>query len=89
MTAVLSYVRPDFVNSYPGLCDGQGCEGLKKALTVSGRNLGVLNMTDQNLRADRHDKWTAHNIDNSVLKLRRRRNKHRWVMGGVFEHSWE
>ena len=45
-------------------------------------------MTNQNLRADRHDKWLAHNIDNGVLKLRRRRAPHRWVMGGIFEPSW-
>jgi len=66
----------------------QAGDGLKKALTVTGRNLGVLKLTDTNLREDRHDKWTAHNIDNSVLKLRKRRSKHRWVMGGVVEHSW-
>ena len=45
-------------------------------------------MTNENLRSDRHDKWIAHNIDNSVLKLRRRRAPHRWVMGGIFEPSW-
>jgi len=55
---------------------------------VTGRNLGILKMSDLNLRADRHDKWLGHNIDNSVLKLRRRRAPHRWVMGGVVEHSW-
>jgi len=66
----------------------QAGDGLKKALTVTGRNLGILRMTEQNMRDDKHDKWTAHNVDNSVLKLRKRRSKHRWVMGGVFEHSW-
>ena len=69
-------------------CVMQAGDGLKKALTVSGRNLGILKMSELNLQADRHDKWLGHNIDNSVLKLRRRRSKHRWVMGGVFEHSW-
>jgi len=66
----------------------QAGDGLKNALTVSGRNLGILRMSERNLRADKHDKWTAHNVDNSVLKLRKRRGNHRWVMGGVFEHSW-
>jgi hypothetical protein len=63
-------------------------DALLSALDVSGRNIGLLKLAQQKMEADRQDKVSAMNIDNSVLKLRRRRAPHRWVMGGVVEHSW-
>lgn len=66
----------------------RAADGLQHALTVSGRNIGLLKLHELKMKSDRHDKWSAANIDNSVLKLRKRRAPHRWVMGGIVEPSW-
>jgi len=58
------------------------------ALNTAGRNLGELRLQHEKLSNDARDKWTAIQIDDGVLKMRRRRCPHRWVMGGVKEHSW-
>ena len=66
----------------------QAADGLMTALNSAARNIGQLRHQHQELTDDARDKQTAINIDDSVLKMRRRRYPHRWVMGGVKEHSW-
>lgn len=81
MIMILSRYR-NFVDHF------QVGDGLMSMLNSAGRNLGLLKLQRQKLMEDRRDKVSAISIDNSVLKLRRRRYPHRWVMGGLTEPSW-
>jgi hypothetical protein len=60
----------------------QAGDSLMSMLNSAGRNLGLLKLQRQKLGEDQRDKVTAIGIDNAILKLRRRRYPHRWVMCG-------
>lgn len=47
------------------------------------RNLTLLKLAGKRLQDDVKDKKTAADIDSSIVRLRRRRVNHRWVLDGT------
>jgi len=47
------------------------------------RNLALLKLAGKRLQDDVKDKKTAADIDSSIVRLRRRRVNHRWVLDGT------
>ena len=46
------------------------------------RNIGLLKLADKGLKEDVKDKKTASFLDSNVVRLRRRKANHRWVLHG-------
>ena len=61
----------------------EGNHGLKESLDAVGRNIELLKLTQDRLKEDIHDKNIGSQIDSSVIRLRRRKGDHRWVIGGL------
>jgi len=61
----------------------EGNHGLDASLEAIDRNIGMLKITEDQLKSDISDKHTAAYIDSSIVRHRRRQANHRWVVGGV------
>ncbi|XP_078604089.1 tektin-like protein 1 [Branchiostoma floridae x Branchiostoma japonicum] len=55
---------------------------LLKSLKATSRNLGLLHLARMRLRDDIRDKKVGADVDAHIVRLRRRRGNHRWVMEG-------
>ena len=60
----------------------QACEDLEESRKISRKNKTLLQLTKMYLKDDIIDKELAMNIDAAIIRLRKRRNNHRWVMEG-------
>lgn len=58
----------------------RGGDGLQESLHTTGRNISLLKIAKAKLTDDISDKITGANVDDSVIKLRRSRANHRWVL---------
>ena len=61
----------------------QGNHGLEASLEAISRNIGMLEITQDRLRDDIRDKHRGAEVDASIVRLRRRKANHRWVIGGL------
>ena len=61
----------------------EGNHGLDASLEAIDRNIGMLKITEDQLKSDISDKQTAAYIDSSIVRHRRRQANHRWVVGGL------
>ena len=61
----------------------QGNRGLEASLEAISRNIGMLKITQDRLRDDIRDKHRGAEVDASIVRLRRRKANHRWVVGGL------
>lgn len=61
----------------------EGSHGLNASLDAIGRNIGMLKITQDRLKADIRDKHVGAEVDSSIVRHRRRKADHRWVIGGV------
>ncbi|XP_077986602.1 tektin-like protein 1 [Glandiceps talaboti] len=61
----------------------KGAAGLDASLYATSRNIGMLQLARMRLEDDIHDKRGAASVDASIIRLRRRRANHRWVMGSA------
>lgn len=62
----------------------RGGDGLLSSLHTTGRNIGQLRLTQLRLHSDIRDKQSAIDVDGGVVRLRRRKANHRWVVGEAF-----
>lgn len=53
-----------------------------ESLQTTRRNLMLLRLSQKGLQSDIRDKKVAADIDSSVVRLRRQRANHRWVLDG-------
>lgn len=56
---------------------------LNESLEETWRNLTLLKLASKRLKEDVKDKRTAADIDSSIVRLRRRKANHRWVLDGT------
>eukprot|EP00795_Rhopilema_esculentum_P010852 gene10850-19669_t len=61
----------------------EGNNGLKESLDAIGRNIALLKLTQNRLKEDISDKNNGAQVDSSVVRLRRRKYDHRWVISGI------
>lgn len=61
----------------------QGSNGLEASLEAINRNIGMLGITQDRLRDDIADKHKGAQVDASIVRYRRRKANHRWVVGGL------
>lgn len=61
----------------------EGNLGMDASLDAIGRNIGMLKITQGRLKADIRDKQIGAEVDSSIVRNRRRKADHRWVVGGV------
>merc|ERR1712224_544104 len=64
-----------------GIIDGN--LGLERSLEAISRNVGMLNITQERLKEDIRDKHFGSQVDASIVRNRRRKANHRWVIGGL------
>ena len=62
----------------------QGGNGLLDSLHNTSRNIGALKLAQLKLKEDIRDKKAALDVDGAIVRLRRRKGNHRWVMGEAF-----
>lgn len=62
----------------------KGGDGLLQSLQATSRNIGLLKFAQLKLKDDIRDKKGAVDVDSSVVRLRRRKGNHRWVVGAAF-----
>ena len=60
-----------------------GNYGLERSLEAIKRNVGMLNIIHERLKDDIRDKQLGAEIDASIVRNRRRKSNHRWVIGGL------
>jgi len=60
----------------------EGTYGLETSLEAISRNVGMLNITQDRLKNDIRGKHIGAEVDASIVRNRRRKANHRWVMGG-------
>lgn len=58
----------------------EGTHGLQDSLDAISRNIGMLKLTKKNLKEDIADKNCGSKIDSQIVRYRRRKANHRWVM---------
>ena len=61
----------------------EGNDGLKQSLDAIGRNIALMKLTQDRLKEDVTDKKHGAFVDSSVVRLRRRKYDHRWVISGM------
>lgn len=61
----------------------EGNYGLEASLDAIGRNVGMLRITQQRLKEDIRDKQVGTDVDANIVRYRRRKANHRWVVGGL------
>lgn len=61
----------------------EGNNGLKESLDAIGKNIALLKLTQSRVKEDMADKKHGAQVDSSVVRLRRRKYDHRWVINGV------
>jgi len=61
----------------------EGNYGLETSLEAINRNVGMLNITQERLKCDIRDKHIGAEVDTSIVRNRRRKANHRWVIGGL------
>lgn len=72
--------------SHPGTSLPEGrelvrnSEMLSRSMRQTTRSLGLLNLGKQRLDEDIRDKHIGAQVDSDIVRLRRRRANHRWVM---------
>ena len=59
----------------------RGGEGLQESLNATARNIGLLKLTKKKVDSDARDKLHGSLIDSGVVRMRRRLQPHRWVIG--------
>ena len=52
-------------------------------METTRKNMTLLKLASKRLEDDRKDKRVAADIDSSVVRLRRRKANHRWVLDGT------
>ena len=52
-------------------------------MEATRRNIMMLKLAGKRLQEDVKDKKAAANIDSSIVRLRRRKANHRWVLDGA------
>lgn len=55
---------------------------LEDSITTTQRNISLLKLARERLSSDIQDKKSAAEIDAQIVRLRRRRADHRWVLSG-------
>lgn len=55
---------------------------LEDSITATQRNISLLKLARERLTSDLQDKQSAAEIDAKIVRLRRRRADHRWVLSG-------
>ena len=60
----------------------QATEQCKDVIDTTARNMALLRLAHKGLKADVKDKQKAAILDSSVVRLRRRKANHRWVLQG-------
>ena len=60
-----------------------GSNGLKDSLDAIGRNIALLKVTQKRIKEDIADKNHGAQVDSSIVRLRRRKYDHRWVINGI------
>lgn len=63
-------------------CVHQANAAYNESLQTTRRNLMLLRLSQKGLQSDITDKKVAADVDSSVVRLRRRRANHRWVLDG-------
>ncbi|XP_006822555.1 tektin-like protein 1 [Saccoglossus kowalevskii] len=61
----------------------RGAAGLDASLLATSRNIGMLHLARMRLDDDKRDKHGAASVDAAIIRLRRRRANHRWLMGSA------
>jgi len=61
----------------------EGSNGLKDSLDAIGRNISLLKLTQKRIKEDIADKNHGAQVDSSIVRLRRRKYDHRWVINGI------
>ena len=61
----------------------EGNNGLKESLDAIGRNIALLKLTQNRMKEDIVDKHRGAQVDSSIVRLRRRKYDHRWVISGI------
>lgn len=61
----------------------EGNYGLERSLEAINRNVGMLKITQQRLKGDIRGKHIGADVDASIVRDRRRKANHRWVVGGL------
>lgn len=59
-------------------------DNMLQSLTATSRNIGMLRIAEQKLRADKRSKSAAADVDSSVVRMRRQKADHRWTLGTAF-----
>lgn len=60
----------------------QASEIYADSIAVTQRNMALLKLARKKLKDDIRDKRIAMDLDSSVVRLRRRKSDHRWVVHG-------
>lgn len=60
----------------------QATNVLADSITTTRRNISLLKIAEQQLQEDVRDKKSAANVDMSIVRLRRRKANHKWVLEG-------
>ena len=55
-----------------------------QSLRGTSRNIGLLKLARLGLQDDVRDKSAAIDTDGNIVRMRRRKANHRWVMGAAF-----
>ena len=55
---------------------------LEDSMAATRRNMGLLRLAGSRLQSDINDKKLASSIDATIVRLRRKRSDHRWVLDG-------
>lgn len=61
----------------------EGTCGLEKSLEAINKNVGMLKITQERLKCDVRAKHIGAEVDASIVRDRRRKANHRWVIGGL------
>ncbi len=60
----------------------QATQQYKDSIEVTMKNMTLLKLAEKGLRNDIKDKKSAGTLDSHVVRLRRRKNNHRWALQG-------
>jgi len=58
----------------------EGTHGLQDSLDAISRNIGMLKLTNQRVKEDMADKNAGTKIDSGIVRYRRQKANHRWVL---------